>query len=525
MLPPRMEDSASRASRARDRARAGRRAGWLALACAGLASAAAADVEMPAVFGDHMVVQRGAPIAVFGRADPGEALEVALAGRTASTVAGGDGRWLVHLEALPAGGPHRLTVIGRTKLEFEDVLVGEVWLGSGQSNMHMTVAGCMDCAAEAARSDLPAIRMFREQSFGSDRMDGRGSGWWRVATPASVVDFSGTLFFFGRQLHGELGVPIGLIDSSLGGTPIEAWTSATAQLGSLEVAAFATEQDASYHAFDLASYMPDFWERRERARAEPPVEVDPRNPSQRLINEAERHLRIGNIGHLFNGKIAPLIPYTLRGIVWYQGEANTLQSALYRYQLPLLIEDWRARWGEPGLPFAWVQLPNYGDEREGADWALMREAMRRSLCLPRTGMAIALDLGETAQIHPSNKQEVGKRLAAWALAEVYGLDVEASGPLFLDCVRRGDELVASFEHVRNGLVSREDPLSGFEIAGADGVWREAQARLERDRVVVRSPEVAEPLQLRYAWANDARATLFNGAGYPASPFTTVELWR
>jgi sialate O-acetylesterase len=335
--------------------------------------------------------------------------------------------------------------------------------------------------------------------------------------------FSATAYFFGRELHKTLGVPVGLINSSVGGTPIQSWISLQAQLQSPALKASAEAQLQAERDFDAngakAAYevsLAKWKEDAEGAKAEgkepPPAPHDP---------IADRQKR-GEGGGLFNGKIAPLIPYAIRGLIWYQGEANSgVRAPLYRDQLPVLIADWRARWGYD-FPFIGVQLPNFG---HGSNWPLLRETMLRTLKLKNTGMAIAIDIGETDNIHPKNKQEIGRRLALWALSEVYGQKVASfSGPLPDGQQIRGGEIVLSFTHADGGLVARGGELKEFLIAGADKKWVQANAKIEGEKVIVSSPEIPNPVAVRYAWSMNPEATLYNGAGLPASPFRTDD-WQ
>ena len=483
-----------------------------------------ADVRLPAIFSDHLVLQRDTPVPVWGWADPGEDVAVSVAGRSAQAKAGADGRWRVTLEPLVAGPAGTLTVRGRNTLVIQDVLVGEVWLGSGQSNMAMTVSRARDADQEAAAANFPLIRMFKEESGPAATAQAEGKGRWLVCTPANVGGFSAALYFFGRELHRVLQAPVGLIDSSVGGTPIESWIAADAQRATPELQASlapAARPDAVADAAAREKYARDLaaWETaQQRARAE--KRKAPRRPQ----DPADVVARKGNLGGLFNGKIAPLVPFALKGILWYQGEANSMpdKAPFYAAQLRLLVTDWRARWGAE-VPFAWAQLPNFGGP--GRDWPTVREAMLRTLALPRTGMAITIDIGEEKDIHPKNKQEVGRRLALWALGTVYGRPVPAtSGPLPAGHEVRGGEIAVRFTHTDGGLVARGGTLQGFVIAGEDRQWHPAQARIAGEQVLVSSPAVARPVAVRYAWENFPTCTLANAAGLPATPFRT-DTWK
>lgn len=492
-----------------------------------LSLAHAAELKLAAVFSDHMVLQREKPVPVWGWADPGEQITVAFAGQTQTATADAKGQWKVKLEAMPANADPETLLVKSDKpnrsQKVSDVLVGEVWLGSGQSNMAMTVNRARDFEAERAAADFPLIRMFKETSVAAEAPASDAQGAWSVCSPETVAGFSATLYFFGRELHRELNVPVGLINSSVGGTPIESWIAAEAQRQTPELKAAYTAQAKVYAEFDEAQAIAQYetaltrWKER-AAKAKADGKPVPRRP----VNAVDQRNRRGGPGGLFNGKIAPLVPYAIRGVVWYQGEANSQpgRGELYQYQLPLLVKDWRARWGEE-LPFAWVQLPNF--EREGDGWMLVREAMRKTLSLLRTGMAIAIDIGEPKDIHPKNKQDVGRRLSLWALGEVYGKKgIATSGPLPLKQEVRGSEIIVSFQHADGGLKAKGDKLLGFEIAGKDHEWKPATARIEGNQVIVSHPDIAKPVAVRYAWAANPVCNLYNTQGLPASPFRSDE---
>ncbi len=485
-----------------------------------IAASARADVKLPAIFGDHMVLQRDTAVTVWGTAAADEEVSVSIAGQTVTAKPGPDGKWSVKLAKLSAAGPHTLTVKGKNTLTFNDVLVGEVWLGSGQSNMAMTVNRAKDYEQEQTAAKLPQIRMFTESSPAANSAQTVGKGEWVICSPESVGRFSATAYFFGREIHKTLNVPVGLINSSVGGTPIESWIAPETQQAAPALKAFFESPRKPNPALDPAKAKAKFeqdlakWQ-EDAKKAKADGKPAPRRP-QDPAAVAERK---GNVGGLFNGKIAPLIPYTIRGALWYQGEANSAaeKAVFYHAQLALLVTDWRARWGYE-FPFAWVQLPNFSGN--GRDWPLVREAMLQTLSLKDTGMAITIDVGEEKDIHPKNKQDVGRRLAAWALGTVYGQKVATSGPLPAGHLVRGSEVVLSFKHTDGGLVAKGGEVKGFVIAGEDKQWKPAQARIEGDKVVVSSSEVKQPVAVRYAWENWPTCNLYNGAGLPASPFRT-----
>jgi sialate O-acetylesterase len=407
------------------------------------------------------------------------------------------------------------------KTEVQDVLVGEVWLGSGQSNMAMTVAGCLRFEAEKAEADFPRIRHYRESSGPAEQPQAEGKGSWQVCTPETVGSFSAVLYFFGRQIHREVGVPVGIINTSVGGTPIESWVAGEVQSSDPETKANYDARLEVYRKFDPAE-APALHQKQlaiwkaasEKARASgtPFVVPPPKDPL------AMHKLKGGPAG-LFNGKVQNLAPYTLRGMLWYQGEGNAGKPELYHKQLTQLVTSWRALWKEE-LPFAWVQLPNYTSPGEG--WPRVREAMLQTLALPKTGMAVTIDLGDAKDIHPKNKQDVGKRLSLWALRTVYGKQVPSiSGPLPAGSSVKGSAVTVAFTHADGGLKSLAGgPLTGFQIAGSDQQWHAADARIDGQTVVVTSPDVTQPVAVRYAWKDWPDYSLANGVGLPASPFRT-----
>jgi sialate O-acetylesterase len=460
---------------------------------------------------------------VWGWADPGEEVTVRIAGQEVTAKANAEGKWIAHLGKLTEAGPHTLTVSGKKdRLERKDILVGDVWLGSGQSNMAWTVAKSKDFDKEKAAATLPKIRMFKVTSGVAGTPQADCKGVWTVCSPDTVGDFSATAYFFGRELYRELdGRPIGLINSSVGGTAIESWTSDRANKSRAELAPIHERWAKMAREFDpekaQAKYKVDLEKWTAAAKkARDAGKTPPRRPTVPVRPE----LNNNHPANLFNGKINPLIPYALKGVIWYQGENNAGQPTadLYRIQLPTLIQDWRTRWMQPDLPFAWVQLPNFETQAKG--WPTVREAMRETLRVPNTGMAIAIDIGDPKDIHPVNKQDIGKRLSLWALARVYGKNIPHSGPLLESVTFNQGKAELLFQHANGGLKAKGD-LKGFEIAGADGKWHPAEARIAgKDRVIVTNSEVTKPTAVRYLWANNPVATLYNGVDLPASPFRT-----
>lgn len=481
------------------------------------AASSRADVKLPAIISDHMVLQANAEVPIWGTGSPGESVDVAFGAAKIKTETGADGKWQVKLPRQSAGGPHEMTVTGKNVLNVKDVLVGEVWLGSGQSNMAMTVNRANDFEKESAAADLPQIRMFTVSSGAADKPQSDCSGEWVVCSPQSVARFSATAYFFGRELHRELKTPVGLINSSVGGTPIESWISPEAQKASSELKPFFASIEKEIAAFDAAAAKTKYdrdladWQKKAK-QAKAAGQTPPRRPQDPVALLARK----GNVGGLFNGKIAPLTSYRIRGALWYQGEANSTpqKAPFYQYQLPLLVNDWRSRWGYD-FPMAWVQLPNF--RGTGREWPIVRDAMLQTLKVPNTGMAITIDIGDPADIHPKNKQDVGKRLAMWALGTVYEKPVPTSGPLPGSHERKGNSISVKFSHTDGGLIAKGESLLGFEVADSNS-FKPARARIDGDKVIVSNDDIAEPIAVRYAWENNPTASLFNGAGLPASPF-------
>lgn len=481
-----------------------------------------AEVSLSDLFSDHMVLQRDTAVPVWGRAAPQEEVVVSIEGQKKSTRADANGDWRVLLDPMPANHGTRLSVSGANTIVLVDVGVGEVWLCSGQSNMGFRVSRASD-AKQLVREANGSVRQFAVESPPATSPQKSVRGRWVPAAPETVGMFSAVAYCFARELQSQLGVPVGIINSSVGGTLIEAWTSLEAQRDLPGLAATLDVWEKRMQAWDPAAAKLRF----ERAQAAYPAAAAKAKAAGTKAPRPPRPLVAPEInpdhpGTLFNGMIAPLAPYGLRGVIWYQGESNGAieRAYLYRQQLPLLVADWRRAWGRPDLPFAWVQLPNI--VRDGEGWPLVREAMLRSLALPHTGMAVTIDLGEADNLHPPRKHEIAQRLAGWALADVYGhKDAVSSGPLPDGTPRiEKDRIVVAFQHASGGLVAKNGSLSGFEIAGAERAWHPAHAIIEQTSVRVSSPDVLHPVAVRYAWKDNPVGGLSNGAGLPASPFRT-----
>ncbi|MDX2081773.1 MAG: sialate O-acetylesterase [Terrimicrobiaceae bacterium] len=661
----------------------------LALFAAGIPTLTA-DVTLPAIFSDHAVLLKSEKVPVWGKADPGEQVTVSVAGKSASAKAGDDGKWTVALDLSEAApGPFEMTVQGKNQIAIRDVVVGEVWLASGQSNMEWVLNNSTGSSEEVAASANPMLRQFLVKKNASPEPAGEAQGEWVVASPQTSGNFSAVAYYFGKRLQNEVKVPVGIVNATWGGTPSEAWTSreALATVPDLDASserlhsAFSSYQalkkefvekmggwlretgredragadPSAFAGVDIstegwvpvqvpgevrAEGLPDsgaVWLRREitipavpatnlglhlpidgfdsvywngkllksttfetfaglgeirrggpfsippsevrpgrnvlairffqpagparisgepkaggesltgtwLAKAEyelPPVPAD--KPAPQPIKNPPGPQNIGS--YLFNGMISPIVPYAIRGAIWYQGESNAGRAFQYRTAFPLMITDWRRQWNQGDFPFYFCQLANFQAKKpepgESA-WAELREAQTLTLGLPNTGQAILIDVGESADIHPRNKRDVGERLARIALARNYGKDVAYSGPVYDSVAFENGKAVVRFRETHGGLVAKTLPetydvqtvahktaplvrnspksqLEGFAVCGSDKVWHWADAKIEGEKVVVSSPQVPEPIAVRYAWSDNPTASLYNAAGFPAGPFRT-----
>jgi sialate O-acetylesterase len=481
-----------------------------------------AEVKLPALVSDGMVLQQGVKVNVWGWADPGERVTVTFRDQKVNGVSNSDGQWLVKLDPLSPGGPFTLIVSGKNTITLHDVLVGEVWVCSGQSNMAMPVSGVTNFQDEVARADYPTMRLFTVEQGVAEKPQRDVKGYWVPARPQTVNDFSAVGYFFGRDVLRVLNVPVGLIHSSWGGTMAEAWTSretlqsdpdyksildAGVKLLSPYPKLF-QDYDAQFAQWRQASDQAESEGRP--VHAAPPIPNDPRRSSNRPSG-------------LFNAMIMPLTNYAIRGVIWYQGESNSDRPIQYRKLFPAMIRDWRRVWNEGDFPFLFVQLANWGIQLPHLNWPELREAQSMTLSLPKTGMAVTIDIGDGSDIHPKNKQEVGHRLALAAQAIAYGRDVMYSGPIYESMTVEGDKVRLHFKHVYSGLAAKNWPspiINGFEIAGDDHKFVTADASIDNDTIVVHSDKVAHPVAARYAWAMNPGCDLYNRMGLPASPFRT-----
>jgi len=503
----------------------------LLAAGAGWPTSARAEVRLPKVFGSHMVLQQEKPLAVWGWAQPGESVTVRLASETREAKANERGEWKVMLPVMKAGGPYTLTVSAANTIQCDDVLVGEVWLCSGQSNMEMGIGAAQDGKNEIAAANYPSIRLLKVEKAWTPQPQNDMQGAWKVCTPKTVAEggwsgFSAGGYYFGRELHRKLGVAVGLIDASWGGTRIEPWTPPE---GFAAVPALAKD----YERVQLADPSTDLHQQRlEQTLAETErwvaaarqamnqralVPAMPAYPAELLPPHD-----VQNSTALFNGMIHPVCPFALRGAIWYQGESNSSEGRLYTERMKALISGWRRLWNEGDFPFYFVQIApfNYGGNNSEVI-AEFWEAQAEAQTIPNTGMAVINDIGNLTDIHPANKQEVGRRLALWALAKTYAQpNVTCSGPTFKSMKENGALLRVEFDHAGTGLSSRDGKaLTWFEIIDADeGGFVKAEARIDGASVALSAPEVKHPVAVRFAWSMLAEPNLANSEGLPAGAF-------
>jgi len=508
-----------------------------------------------------MVLQQDIKIPIWGWADAGEAVTITLGDKTAKTTADANGKWRVDLDPVTtAATPLTLTVAGKNSLKFDDVLVGDVWVCSGQSNMQLPLKVVHNAATEIPKANDSQLRLFSVGGKLAIDPETDVKGQWVVCSPASASSFSAVGYFFGRELRRALNRPIGLIGTYWGGTPAHAWTSLSGLQKDppfshaidvyRQIAANYPKAKEEYPAV-LAAYQDQFKKWKEandavvkqwqdavnqaKASGQPaPPQPPPNPPMARGPNLPEGPAETPTV--LYNGMIAPLMPYAIKGVIWYQGEANTGNGLEYRTLFPRMISDWREKWHQGDFPFLYVQLPNYrppqNQPSEGG-WAYLREAQLMTLALPNTGMAITIDVGDANDLHPKDKLDVGLRLAQDAKHVAYGQDVVYSGPLYDSMKIEGNKIRVAFKDTGSGLQMSTQPwtppgapvpapteLTGFAIAGADKNWVWAQAKIDGNTVLISSDQVASPVAVRYGWASDPPCNLYNKEGLPASPFRT-----
>lgn len=492
-------------------------------------SLAHAEVKPNALFSDNAVLQRGMEVPVWGTAGAGEKITVKFAGQKAATTAAADGKWMVKLNNLEAKGPQVLTITGDNVVTANNVLVGEVWLCSGQSNMARTLMPPEsvqplrpDWAEAVAAANYPEIRHFRTGGGALDEPTTELTGEWEVCTPETAGGFTAVGYFFARDLFNALKVPVGLINSSVGATGAASWIGREG-LSIPELKSHLERQEKTKEEYPAklkeyqdneAKIKADYAAAVELAKAEnkpiPREPTPPRNP----FTDAYRPT-----GY-YNSKIAPLQPYAIRGLLWYQGESNSGQANGYTPLFTSLVNTWRAAWKQGDFPVLAVQLPEY----KGTPPDMRDVQLNLSKTIPNSGMVVTIDCGDAEDIHPPNKEPVGARLALMARGMVYGEKIEYSGPVYDSVKFEGANAIISFTHVGGGLQAKDGELKGFAIAGKDRKFVPEKAEIQGDKIVISSPEVPEPMAVRYGWENVPAASLYNRAGLPASPFRSND-WR
>ncbi len=499
---------------------------WLGLMILILGSLQArSEVIVSSLIGDHMVLQRDMKVPVWGSAEAGEKVMVTFLDQTVSATADPDGSWRAEFPALKAGGPYEMTIkAGKKKIVIKDILVGDVWLCSGQSNMWWPVKWSDNAEEEMTQGLDAEIRLYSVKRIGTPNPLPDPGGRWVICKPETVGEFSGVGYTFGKEIHKVIGVPIGLIRSAYGKTCAENWTSAQVLQSDPDYKPiferWKKTETAFYKVFSEYVKKYNQWKAQvQKAKtAGLPVPAKPAAPQPHPTVNPWRP------GGLYNAMIYPLANYPIKGVIWYQGEDNTNRSYQYRKLFPALIRNWRNTWHKATLPFLFVQLANYmkpSAQPGPSKWAELREAQMKALAVPNTGMVVTIDIGDAKCIHPKDKEDVGKRLALAAQALVYGRKVMYSGPLYDSMKIEGNKIRIRFKFAEVGLMTKcADHIQGFAIAGADRKFVWAEARIDGQTVVVWNTKVPKPVAVRYAWADNPVCNLYNKAGLPAAPFRT-----
>ena len=495
----------------------------LAILLLGFAASLQAEVTLPKIFGDHMVLQREQQNPVWGKAAPGEKVTVSIADQTKTATADDKGQWMVELDAMQVGKPLTMTVKGQDNtVTFEDVLVGEVWICSGQSNMAFRVSRANAAELEVASANYPDIRLFTVGRKGTQEPQEDVKGNWQACSPETVGDFSAVGYFFGRHLYNTLQIPIGLIDNAWPGSSAEAWVSREVLDQYPQYAEYIEEREKAareysdkIHEQKVKEYREALaaWEANSKKGQPPSAPRDPRTYQHRA-------------GNIYYGMLHPTIGYGIRGVIWYQGESNSVRPENYRHLFPLLITSWRDDWGQGDFPFYWVQLADFKaetDDPNESGWAAVREAQTMTLKLPNTGQAVIIDTGEGRDNHPRDKQTVANRLACIALARDYGYDIPYRSATYESMEVKGDKIVITLDLEEGASLYTFDvnePI-GFAIAGEDRnfVWAEAELT-GKNQVTVWSEEIPNPVAVRYAWVSNPVCNLYDSNRLPVTPFRT-----
>lgn len=495
--------------------------GWFAaLALTAMVGSSAAEVKLPNILSDHCVLQRDAPIHIWGWSGPNERIQVEFHKQKQSISANQYGEWSLWLSPETAGGPFTLNVKGDTgtPIVYSDMLVGDVWFASGQSNMEMPLKGfdpntqVKNSAAEIAAANQPQIRLLLVERKAAEFPQQDFNGTWTQCTPETAKDFSAVAYLFGHEIQKKEHVPIGLIDSTWGGTPVEAWASFDALSSDASLMpAFASWAKFANEQTRLTAIQAE--EKREDAAAEAAHQPNPKHPWHPMPESWEP-------AQLYNGMVAPATPYTIKGVIWYQGETNSPpeRAPLYNKLFSTMILDWRQKWNQGAFPFLYVQISRFNSP--GENWGMLRDQQRKTLSVTNTAMAVSLDAGLADNVHPPDKEIVANRLALAAEALAYGKPVEYSGPVYRSMAIDGPKARLYFDQTGSGLRAKGGKLLGFEVAGEDHHYVPAEATIEGHTVIVTSSAVAKPVSIRYAWEGFTPANLYNSAGLPTSTFST-----
>ncbi|KHJ39394.1 hypothetical protein PBAC_03800 [Pedobacter glucosidilyticus] len=474
--------------------------------------AIAQDIKVASIFGDNMVLQQAIHIPVWGTAAAKQEIKIIFGGKSFETIADESGKWFVKLPKMRANPiPQELKIISKSDtLILKNILIGEVWLASGQSNMQMKLSETNQAAEEIKQANYNQIRLFNVGLNISHQPLNNVKGSWKVCNQTNAGGFSAAAYYFAKDLHQDQNVPVGIISASWGATPVEAWTSGESLLQHPDFKDSVLKYQKLEANWDLL-YRNHLNEVELAKNATPPAKA-PVLPKEKNYPTA-----------LFNAMIAPIIPYEIKGVIWYQGENNASREAQYHSLFPLLIKDWRTKWQKDEMSFLFVQLANFRAKNEEPvftdPWALLREAQTATLKVPHTAMAVAIDIGDAKDIHPKNKKDVGKRLYLAASAIAYDKAVVYSGPTFTSSATKKNAVILSFSHVGKGLTSKGE-LKSFELAGADKKFYWADAKIVGKKIILTSAKVAQPVAVRYAWSSNPEANLYNKEGLPAVPFRT-----
>lgn len=484
-----------------------------------LATATYAEVAQPSIFSDHMVLQREHNNPIWGTADAGEVVTVSINGQSHETKADVDGKWRLELDPMPAGGPFEMTVSGENTLTYSDVLVGEVWMCSGQSNMQWSVSNSNNADVEIASANHPEIRLLTIPLVGRQEPQENFNGEWTVCSPESIGNFSAVGYFFGRRLHDALEVPIGLIDNAWGGSSAEAWIPTEL----LEADEMFVERAKALQA-EAEAYTDEIHAEK---MAEYKAWIDAGKPGDNRRAPRDPRWNQHRPGNIYNGMLYSTIGYGMRGVIWYQGESNAGRADQYTELMSKVITNWRDVWGQGDFPFYWVQLADFREETDtpqDSGWAYLREAQTDTLdVLENVGQAVIIDVGEGRDIHPRNKQTVANRLARHALAKDYGYDnIASDSPRYSEMSVEDGAIIITFDHIDEGLYSFDTKdVIGFTIAGEDKQFVNAEAKIiGKSQIKVWSDSIESPVAVRYAWANNPVCNLYDRNGLPVTPFRT-----